>query len=137
MAFNFDSSAVTWETYGDACGEAAFKLGVGSVEEMMAGTAWGFGYGPMVGGDFEDTLAGAVGETYATDWAGDVGIGYLYTNLLGEAELTDTNYTWVFPMAADGLVDGGAEAIAGAGDSATPVDGYYSARGFFGYGWEE
>lgn len=130
MAFSFDSAAVTWVTTGNACGEAAFKLGVGSVEEMMQGVAWGYGFGPMVGGYFEDTLAGAVGEAYATDWAGSVGLGYLYTNLLGEAELSDTNYTFVYPMAEDGAVDGSATADSGAGDSATPVDGWYQSSGF-------
>ena len=91
---------------------------MGSVEEMMAGYVWGYGFGPMVGGDFEDTLAGAVGETYAAEWAGQVGIGYLYTNLLGDAELCDTNYTWVYDMSADGEVVSGAEPLDGAGDSA-------------------
>jgi hypothetical protein len=76
-----------------------------------------------------------VGSDYATDWAGNVGLGYLYTNLGGDAEISDTNYTWIYEMGEDGQVEAAAESIAGAGDSATPVDGWYSSNGFFGWGW--
>ena len=103
----------------------------------MEVTTWGYGFGPMVAGDFEDTLSDAVGEEYSEEWSGQVGIGYLYTDLVGEAEVNDTNYTFVYTMADDGEVVEDAEPITGAGDSATAVDGWYRSSGFFGYGWGE
>jgi hypothetical protein len=137
MAFDFSTTAVTWTTSGGACEEAAWRLGVGSIVELMEALTLGFGYGPMdTSSDFYSDLTSLVDETtWSDDLEGNVGIGYLYTDVLGDAELSATNYTLVYPVAADGLFETDAEPIEGAGDSAIPINGYYAARGFYGFGW--
>jgi hypothetical protein len=138
MFYTFDSAATTWETaeVEGGCDAAAFKLGAGDVIEFMTAYSYGFGYGPMVGGEFEDTLSGAVGDSYLTDWAGQVGQGWLLEAITGEESLGARNYTFVYDMEEDGDVSPAENPIEGAGDSDTPVDGWYVSNGFFGWGWE-
>ena len=97
--------------------------------------AWGMGFGPMNDSAFEDDLADWVGADTYPEWAGQVGMGWLYTNVTGETELSTPNYTFVWPLAADGLIADDAEWVPGAGDSATPVDGWYRSSAMMGYGW--
>jgi len=137
MAFEFDPTEVTWTTSGGACEEAAFTVGVSSVEDLMMSLTLGFGYGPMDPSSdlYSDLITYVDATEWSDDWAGKVGTGSLYTDITGDAELIESNYTFVYEVAADGLIDTDAEPIDGAGTSASPIDGYYAARGFYGFGW--
>jgi len=93
----------------------------------------------MTDADFEDELAGAVGDSYADEWAGNVHIGWLQEDLTGDLLLNAFNYNFVYEVDAEnGLVsdeDGYLVSVEGSGDSATPVTGYYKSNDFYGYGF--
>jgi len=86
--------------------------------------------------DFKSTLADAVGEDYASDWAGQVGLGWMQESLTGATTLGAYNYTFVYDMAEDGDLTDALDPITGAGDAEIPVDGWYVSNGFYGWGWE-
>jgi hypothetical protein len=101
---------------------------------------WGFGYGPMHDTEFEDALAEAVGETDYADWAGNVGIGWLLTDITGETALNDVDYVVNAPLTEDDevLIDGESWldiSTPGMGDASVAPDAYLSAQMFFGFGW--
>jgi hypothetical protein len=140
MAFGFDPTLVEWTTEGGACDDAAFMLGVTDPAEWLADFVWGFGYGPMNDTEFEDALAEAVGETDYADWAGNVGIGWLLTDITGETALNDVDYVVNAPLTEDDevLIDGESWleiSTPGMGDASVAPDAYLSAQMFFGFGW--
>jgi hypothetical protein len=141
MIYEFDAGTVEWTNTGGACDEAAFMLGVSDPADWVKAYVWGFGFGPMNSPDFESSVSDAVGTDYASEWGGNVGIGWLYTNITGDTDLHDINILFNAPLGADGAVDfsGGDTwldiGLSGVGDAAVAPDAYLFASLFFGFGW--
>ncbi len=129
MGFQMDLGAVTPEASGN-CDGLAFALGIGSVDEFVEASPWGFGYGPMTD-DFEDELNGLSGFDYAS--LGDQpGVSYLHwENSSGEA-FTAWGFFQVLPFIGDDSLElnfpdgeGAVEWLGGVQDNPEPSDGLY------------
>jgi hypothetical protein len=144
VAFDFDATVVPWESSGGACDEMAFAFGITAPEEWMQAWAWGVGAGPMNSDEFEESVSGSV-EDYASTWAGNVGIGWLYTNITEEDGFPvwfDLNILFNAPLLSDGEIDytDGDETgswldigIAGTGDAAVAPDAWLEAVSWYGF----
>ena len=91
----------------------------------------------MTDADFEEELAGAVGADYASEWAGNVHIGWLQESLTGETLLNAFNYNFVYEVDGDNKLvsddEGYLVPVDGSGDATSPVSGYYKSNSFYGY----
>ena len=126
MTFLMDLGAITPEASGN-CDGAAFAFGAEDMTQVVEGTPWGFGYGPMTD-DFEAELSENL-DDYAS--LGDrPGVSYLrWQNQSGD-EFTAWGYFQVIPFVDDSNalnlpVEDASQFLGGVRDAVEPADGLY------------